>query len=357
MMRSEARALAEALAARIGTLAPELLPAGHRAGRHWRCGSLAGEPGQSLAINLAGDMAGVWHDFATGEAGDALDLVAQVLFKGELRAAMDWARRWLGLPAPAGHHAAPITPRPRPVRAETETETGKARRRAAKALFLEARAALPGSPVEAYLAGRGIALEALARPPRALRFHPACPCLEAGRSLPAMVAAIVSAEGEFLGTHRTWLAPDPETPGAWRKAALRDAKKTLGSYAGGFIPLSRGSSGRPIRHAEKGETVAIAEGIDTALSIAMARPDLRVLAGVALPNMARILLPGAIGRVILCADNDARNARAAELLRRAARRFAEEGRDVLIARPPERFKDFNDVLQAPETAGAETAHE
>jgi len=357
-MAGEARALAEALAARIGALSPELLPAGHRAGRHWRCGSLAGEPGQSLAINLAGDMAGVWHDFATGEAGDALDLVAQVLFRGDVRAAMDWARRWLGVAETAGRAMPAIERRPVERDApEVPDEAGKARRAAAQRLFLEARADVLGTPVEAYLAGRGIDLRALPRAPRALRFHPACPCLEAGRALPAMLAAIVGADGRFLGTHRTWLAPDDASPEAWRKAPLKDAKKTLGSYAGGFVPLARGASGRPLGQARQGEAVAIAEGIETALSVAIARPDLRVLAAVALPNLARIVLPPAVARVILCADNDAGNARALAKLREAGRRFAGEGRQVLIALPPEGFKDFNDVLQAPETAGAETAHE
>jgi hypothetical protein len=348
MRGSAARALAEALASRIGTLAPELLPAGHRAGRHWRCGSLAGEPGQSLAINLTGDMAGIWHDFATGEAGDALDLVAQVLFRGDVRAAMDWARRWLGLPEAGDRAPAPIARREPTAKAEAESEAGRGWRRAAVALFRAAKAPVLDTPVEAYLAGRGIDLRLLPHTPRALRFHPACPCLEAGRELPAMVAAIVSPAGDFLGTHRTWLAPDPDTPGGWRKAALRDPKKTLGRYAGGFVPLSRGASGKPMKQAPGGEAVAIAEGIETALSIAIARPDLRVVSAVALPNMRRVSLPGAVRRVILCADNDGDNPRSRALLETAARRFAEEGREVLIARPPEGFKDFNDLLCAAE---------
>jgi hypothetical protein len=341
MTRLGAGDLSRMLAGRMQSLAAELLPAGRRVGRHWRCGSLAGEPGQSLAVNIVGEKAGLWHDFSTGEGGDALGLVAAVLFGGNLRAAMEWASRWLGI-GMAHPGAAPVVRRALPVAAPGAEEA--ARRRAAKALFLSGVELAASSPVASYLAGRGIELGDLPRLPRALRFHPACRCTEAGRPLPAMLAAIVSADGEFLACHRTWIAPDAADPQRWRKADLRDAKRTLGGYSGGFVPLARGASGKPIRQAPQGDQVAVAEGIETALSVAVARPDLRVLAAVALPNMLRLVLPPAVSRVILCADNDDANPRAAALLDAAAARFAREGRDVLIARPPEGIKDFNDAL-------------
>jgi phage/plasmid primase-like uncharacterized protein len=332
--------LSAMLAANVQALAAHLLPAGHRDGGHWRCGGVDGAPGQSLALHLHGEKAGVWHDFATGEKGDALDLVAAVLFRGDTRAAMDWARRWLGM----AEGAAPPPPRkpPEAVQAEHQADD-QARRRKALALFLAARQGIAGTPAGDYLAARGIALAELARQPRALRFHPECWCAEVRRPLPAMLAAITDGAGEHVGTHRTWLERD--AAGIWRKATLRDAKKTLGPYAGGFIPLWRGASGKPLRDAPAGEAVAIAEGIETALSVAMACPELRVIAAVALSNMGRVILPATIARVILCADNDDDNPKAAELLERAAHRFAAERRDVRIARPPV-GKDFNDTLRA-----------
>lgn len=52
------------------------LPQGHREGKEWCVGSLAGEPGHSLKINLH---SGVWHDFATGEGGrDPVSLTAAI---------------------------------------------------------------------------------------------------------------------------------------------------------------------------------------------------------------------------------------------------------------------------------------
>ncbi|MFT9091227.1 MAG: hypothetical protein ABF479_09545 [Gluconacetobacter sp.] len=75
MQRPDAATLAQLLAERVHPLVLELLPHGHREGAEWRCGSLAGEKGQSLAVRLTGPRRGVWADFSSGERGDALVLI------------------------------------------------------------------------------------------------------------------------------------------------------------------------------------------------------------------------------------------------------------------------------------------
>ncbi len=162
-----------------------------------------------------------------------------------------------------------------------------------------------------------------------------------------MLAAITGPDGAHLATHRTWLAQRPD--GSWGKAPLRDPKMTLGSYAGGTIRVWRGASGLPLAEAPEGEAVALAEGIETALSVAVSCPELRVLCAVSLGNLARVDLPPTVAEVIICADNDgAENTAAARALARAVERFGGEGRQVRIARPPAGMKDFNDLLTAPE---------
>jgi hypothetical protein len=340
--RIGAAELAAGLVARIEDLARELLPAGQREGPHWRCGGVDGSQGQSLALNLAGAKRGIWHDFSTGEAGDALDLVAAARCGGDRRRAMDWARAWLGIER--GAPLPEVTPAARQEAAKAEADDRAKKRRQALALFLQGEAAIRTSPVAAYLRGRGIDLEGLGRVPRALRYHPGAWCAEDRSKRPAMLAAVVNAKGEHVATHRTYLARDEA--GRWRKAPLREPKKSLGSFAGGFIPLWRGRSGKPLAQAPAGETVAIAEGIENALSVAVEVPHLRVLAAVALGNLRRLDLPPAVRRVVLLADNDDGNPKAKALLDDAAQHFAAEGRAVAIARPPAAFKDFNDLLQA-----------
>lgn len=345
----DAAELSAMLAARMATLAPELVPGGRREGAEWVAGDLTGAPGRALSICMRGAKAGVWKQFNGGPGGDALALVAAVHFRGDVGQAMQWARAWLGLSAeaprttPAERHAADARRQ-----AETEREQEE-RRRAAVALFLDARERIADTPAAAYLAARAINLADLGRQPRCLRFHPACWCGEAGAKLPALLAAINDDAGEHVATHRTWLSR--AAGGEWGKAAVPNPKKSLGTYAGGSIRLWRGASGRSLRDAQEGETVAIAEGIETALSVAIACPELRVLAAVSLSNMTRVTLPPAIRTVILCADNDGDNQAAAGLVDRAARRFASEGRGVRTARAAI-GKDFNDTLRAGEPTAA-----
>jgi len=48
-------------------------------GRTLQVGNLSGAPGQSLKVQLEGQFAGTWRDFATGESGDLVSLYAQSL--------------------------------------------------------------------------------------------------------------------------------------------------------------------------------------------------------------------------------------------------------------------------------------
>lgn len=88
-----------ALVARVDTVAEYLLPGGRREGHEWRCGSVEGQPGKSLAVELRGEKAGVWADFGTEESGDILDLWRCA--RGvPLAEAVDEARQWLGMERP-----------------------------------------------------------------------------------------------------------------------------------------------------------------------------------------------------------------------------------------------------------------
>lgn len=109
--------LKAALLARGEELCRYLLPGGRRNGINYLAGSLQGGRGESLSVCLSGEKAGVWKDFATGEAGDnLLELLRQVRDYSFADACRE-AREWLGLPTtslpvPA---AAPVKPAPRPV--------------------------------------------------------------------------------------------------------------------------------------------------------------------------------------------------------------------------------------------------
>jgi hypothetical protein len=303
-----------------------------------------------MSICLDGPRAGLWADFSAGLKGDALDLVAAVMTGGDKAAAWRWALRRLGY-TPPGEAPGPAPSRP-PLQAapaaaqhrEAATADAERRQRQARAIFAEAEPVTPASPPALYAAGRGLGLAELGRVPRALRFHPRLWCSEAGAALPAMVGAIMSLEGELQGVHRVWLEPGP-SGGTWRKAALRYPKKALGAVTGGSIPIWRGSARTPLREAPEGSAVAITEGIEDALAVALLAPELRVLAAVSLANMATLELPGSIATVILAADNDPEGSPAALALQRAVEAHTAAGREVRVARSPT-GKDFADALAA-----------
>ena len=75
-MTMDFRGLADRLLADADRLLAQWLPKGKRQGTEYKAGSLAGEAGGSLSVNLR---TGRWADFATGErGGDLIDLYAAI---------------------------------------------------------------------------------------------------------------------------------------------------------------------------------------------------------------------------------------------------------------------------------------
>lgn len=66
--------LSQRLSAQAEEVCCRLLPGGKRMNRHWVVGGLSGEAGESLKVNLGGQHAGKWKDWATDEHGDLIDL-------------------------------------------------------------------------------------------------------------------------------------------------------------------------------------------------------------------------------------------------------------------------------------------
>lgn len=85
---------------RAEQLCRDLFPAGMGEGQEFRVGSLDGSLGRFLCIQISGERAGWWHDFASGAEGGVLELVAGALFRGDLSRGVGWARQWLGVDDP-----------------------------------------------------------------------------------------------------------------------------------------------------------------------------------------------------------------------------------------------------------------
>jgi len=341
------------LSDRIAELCRELLPLGRREGSEWvEAKRKHGGLGDGLRVSLAQGKRGIWSHF--GDAGplargDALDLVAYMVTNGDKGEALKWSRRWLGIDnldprelEQRRQAAARKAERER----QADVERKRARRERAIRYWNEAEASLKGTPAEFYLRGRGIYLDRLGRQPRSLRFHPG---LVAGKAddgtwlrFPALIGLILKPGGRIAGIHRIWL--DRDAAGKWTKAPLDPPRKALGEHKGGAIRIWRGADGKSLAEAAPGSAVAIVEGVEDALALACGAPDLRILCGISLSNMANVELPETIGTVYLGGENDDNDtARAA--FARAAEAHMRQGRRVFDLRPPEGFKDINDLLQ------------
>lgn len=334
------------LAGRMFDLARELAPDGRRQGRYWMARNPTRDDRRagSFWITVDGPMAGAWKDAATDEKGDVLGLISYTMKIDQFPAVLKWARGWLGIDempeAQRRQAREDAVARRRRAEADAAVELARSRRQAL-AIWLDARADLSGSPVERYLAGRGIAMGALAQPPRALRcgqrFH-----RENGGEWPAMIACMTGPDDTLWALHTTFLARDGSG-----KAPVDPPRKIWPSFSGACVRLAKGETGlAPRRAAEQGllDTLVICEGIEDGLSIALACPELRVWAAGSLGNLANVMLPQCAAEVVVAADNDWGKPAAEAQLDKALAALAAQGRRVSVARSPI-GKDLNDALR------------
>lgn len=141
-----------------------------------------------------------------------------------------------------------------------------------------------------------------------------------------MVAAVtVWPSRTVQAIHRTWL------DGA-RKANIKPPRMALGPLSGGSVRLA------PVH-----DVLAVAEGIESALSFMQATgiPSWAVLST---SNYPSLILPDTVRKIIIAADHD-KNGQGMEAAMKAADVWTRQGFKVRIACPPEPETDFNDILR------------
>lgn len=346
-----------------GELATELLPNGHRAGNLWKFSGMA-DTGRSASayVHLSGPKIGKWFDHgsaAPGEdKGDMLDLIRIKLCHGDQRAAFEEARRRLGMPSSGerrelspAEKAQRAADARRRAQARDEAAAAEKRKKAgrAQALWLGARP-IAATPAEKYLWGRELSA-GLDAWPGSLRFHGEVyhGALEA--KFPALVASIVTPTGQHIGTHRIFL--QRRRDGSWGKLAGAPgvaAKMVLGNFWGGFVPINKGKSAKPMTAMPQGEAFYVCEGIEDAIAIRMVKPEARIGAAVSLSNIGAIELPAQAGPLVIVADRDEKP-KAKDALERAIALQQARGREVKLVMPPdavngEPVKDLNDWIRA-----------
>ncbi|WP_083392798.1 DUF7146 domain-containing protein [Rhodobacter xanthinilyticus] len=316
----DAAELSRRLARDAEAVCRHYLPNGRRQGQYWTVGDARNTPGRSMFVRLKGPEAGPgaaghWTDAATAEHGDLLDVIRESCGLTSFGDVVEEARRFLSLPLV--ELARPDTPMP--ARA-TMVSPDAAQRLIAMAQPIR------GTPVETYLAGRGIAPVEDAG---ALRYHPRCyyrPDTGApAQPRPAMIASVTDLQGRITGAHRTWLAPDGSG-----KAAVTTPRRAMGNLLGNAV-----------RFGVADEVLAVGEGIETMLSLRAALPGMPMAAALSAGHLGALEIPRNLRRLYIARDADAAGDRAVATL--TARALA-AGIDVQVLSP--RGGDFNDDLQA-----------
>lgn len=184
---------------------------------------------------------------------------------------------------------------------------------------------LAGSVAERHLRRRRIT-RALESP--ALRFHPRATSIDDRHRRPAVLAALTDLAGDIQGMQITLLSQY----GAG-KATVPTPRRVVGRLVGGAVRLD------PL-----GPALAIAEGVETALSASEALA-LPAWAALTARNLSLFTPPEGVQRLIIAADNGAAGIEAAETLKRSVVATRPHV-DVSIEPPPLPFGDWNDWARA-----------
>ncbi|WP_421933040.1 DUF7146 domain-containing protein [Phenylobacterium sp.] len=177
------------------------------------------------------------------------------------------------------------------------------------------------SPVETYLAGRGI----IGPIPDAIRFHAAAPLGYQGSAVyTAMVAIVTGPDGKSSGLHVTAIKPDGSG-----KPDMTNPRRMFGDMRGAavrFAPV-------PVNG-----VLGLSEGLETGLSYSL-MTGLAVWACLSTSGLRNFTPPSEVKRLVVAADGDRAGLEAAAMLvERSSRRCA-----CAVAAAPE-GQDWNDVL-------------
>lgn len=182
---------------------------------------------------------------------------------------------------------------------------------------------LVGTIAERYLRSRAIPHPAAAH--SALRFHPRMTSLDDRARRPALMAALLDADGALQGVQATLLSPHGSA-----KAPVATPRRIIGRLMGGSVRLS-----------DCGDALIIGEGVETARS-ASAAFGLPAWAALTAGNLARFDPPCHVTRLVIASDNDPAGRAAADTLSHRVSKSI----DVTSAPPPECFNDWNDWARA-----------
>ena len=191
------------------------------------------------------------------------------------------------------------------------------------------------APLKKYLESRGLSFHEIPE----IRFLPRAKTVSQGKTVffPCMLGAIRDLEGNLVSLHRTFLTEDG------KKAPIEVQKKIM------HLSKMDSISGCAIRFGNPKRVLAIAEGIETALSVVKAT-GFACWSCISAGGFKSVRIPKSVKTVIIFEDKDA-SGTGQRAGRELKKRLEQEGLTVHIAEPSmpltEGVKsvDFNDIWQ------------
>ncbi|MBO6893410.1 MAG: toprim domain-containing protein [Roseibium sp.] len=371
--RAEIQEIKQLLCDRLEDVCRWLLPDGRRTGRTWNSinPKLDG-PNKTpeLHVYFTGAV-GSWKDFRSGDKSDILGLI-EYLHDTDFKGALALAKDFLGLQRMSAddrrrNQARAVQEREKKDEAAKRREDAK--RRDAEQLFLSGAAWGSGTPAEIHarrfdMETRRIDLDAIQHlDTSTFRYLPDCEYwtladwqrdpakgrflkVKEGPRFPAIVSAMRWINGQFADHHVTFL--DPVTPDKARLPATKNGKPRSPRLMrcpnkGAVMRISHGPEGKPPELSTEPQPLILAEGRETALSLAEAIPQARVWACGSINGIAAapVNFPF-VSLVIVAGENDWEKPEAQRQLQSALQTLEETGKplELMLSHVG---SDFNDL--------------
>jgi len=275
----------------------------------------------SLIVTIEGSKAGQWFDHQTGKGGNMLTFI-QTQKSCNFKQALDFSGEFLNM-TPESHalETIDLSDLAPDIDIDKHRSIEYARKLANKSKPLK------NTIAETYLKKtRGIDTQTCSD---SIRFLPAIKEPETGEFHPALLVIAKNIEGRVQGVQAIFLDKEGN------KLKCEEPKRSYGLIKGSLVPVHEG-----------GNLYAVAEGAETALSIATTRKDMTVFASLgSITNFSAMNFKTQSNTLIIFADHDAPGNPSHYKMNHAADELKSKGFNVFICTPDEVGKDFNDLLR------------
>jgi hypothetical protein len=310
----------------------------HKSGREARWGKKG-----SFSVILVGPKLGTWADFEAGAAGqDLISLYMHTfnLSKEAFPEALKELAKATGIGAIENKKNRSAT---KQINAKKERELAEAREKYINKVerLYSSAIVIKGTLAEKYFHEyRGIQ----AKLPNNFRFKTRCWHDELKTYKPALIVPGYGTDGKLQAINRIYLNQDgsklnekfKDNQGSLQPAT---AKRNYGPTTGTTIKINE--------HYQS-EITLVTEGIENALSIKQAQPDVNIISSFGVGQLKNLSVDPGTKIIMLCADNDGLSVNTKRPMLEALQKWLEQGYQVKIAMPIaaslEQKIDFNDLL-------------